>query len=66
MKQSVQKKSSGIFKEKKMKYEDAVKKLSVYGQEHVLRFYETLDEGEKEAGGKEVIFRAHPSPSLVL
>ena len=32
-----------------MKYEDAVKKLSVYGQEHVLRFYETLDEGEKEA-----------------
>lgn len=49
MKQSVQKKSSGIFKEKKMKYEDAVKKLSVYGQEHVLRFYETLDEGEKEA-----------------
>ena len=49
MKRSVQKKSSGIFKEKKMKYEDAVKKLSVYGQEHVLRFYETLDEGEKEA-----------------
>ena len=34
---------------KKMKYEDAVKKLSEYGQEHVLRFYETLDEGEKEA-----------------
>ena len=32
-----------------MKYEDAVKKLSEYGQEHVLRFYETLDEGEKEA-----------------
>ena len=49
MKRSVQKKSSGIFKEKKLKYEDAVKKLSVYGQEHVLRFYVTLDEGEKEA-----------------
>ena len=38
-----------VSRRKKMKYEDAVKKLSEYGQEHVLRFYETLDEGEQKA-----------------